>query len=99
MPPPRPGLIYIVLATSSSDFYPYNSDREDQSPLSKHTTIENVFYDRKLANILAKEYFIRQHPEDLDEDANEDECGYPTPRAAKWGNLGTEPDYRVCDYG
>ncbi|CAF9934849.1 MAG: hypothetical protein HETSPECPRED_009380 [Heterodermia speciosa] len=81
----RPGLIYIVLATSSSDFHPPSSDPAYQSPLFKSTTIENVFYDRNLANVLAKEYFIRQHPEDLDEDANEDECGFPTPRAAKWG--------------
>ncbi|KAL8792515.1 MAG: hypothetical protein Q9195_004885 [Heterodermia aff. obscurata] len=83
--PPRPGHIYIVLATSSSNFHPPSDDPEDQSPLTKSTTIENVFYDRKLANILAKEYFIRQHPEEIGEDANTDQFGDPTPRAAKWG--------------
>ena len=82
---PRPTHIYIVLATSSLYFHPNPDDTEELIPASKQTTIENVFYSRKTANLLAKEYFIRQHPEDLDEDANEDEFGHPTPRAAKWG--------------
>ena len=82
--PPQPSHCYIVLATETSRFSTNPDEPETSIPMSKHTSIENVLYGRALANILAKEYFIRQHCEDVD-DANEDEFGQPTPRAARWG--------------
>ena len=81
---PRPEYCYLILVTESSRFYPDPDDEETFVALHKTTHIENVVFSRVLANILAKEYFIRQHCESTS-DANEDDFGNPTPRARKWG--------------
>ena len=77
----RPGYVYIVLVTSSSDFRPPSSSNnpKHESPASKYTAIDNVLCDREQANIFAKEYFLRQYPDDNPE--NEDEAS----RIEKWG--------------
>lgn len=81
---PRPQYCYPVLVTESSRFHPDPDDEETIVPLHKTTHIEQVVFSRVLANILAKEYFIRQHCESSS-DANEDDFGNPTPRARIWG--------------
>lgn len=81
---PRPGYCYLVVVTESSRFHPDPEDEEAFVALHKTTHIEQVVFSRDLANTLAKEYFIRQHCESLS-DSNEDDFGYPTPRARRWG--------------
>lgn len=81
---PRLQYCYLVLVTESSRFHPDPDDEETIVPLHKTTHIEQFVFSRVLANILAKEYFIRQHCESSS-DANEDDFGNPTPRARKWG--------------
>ena len=99
-PPSRPTHCYLVLATEFSRFHPDPEDPEECIPLSKKTNVENVVYGRELANILAKEYFIRQHCESMS-DSNENEFGGPSPRAAKWGiwvpEATTKSDIREID--
>ena len=81
---PRPNYCFPVLVTQSSRFYPDPDDEDSSVALNKNTHIEQVVFDRGLANILAKEYFIRQHCESCS-DSNEDDFGRPTPRARRWG--------------
>ena len=81
---PRPQYCYPVVVTESSQFHPDPDDEENVIALRKATHIEQVVFSRNLANILAKEYFIRQHCESMS-DSNEDDFGGPSPRARKWG--------------
>ena len=81
---PRPQHCYPVIVTQSSRFHPDPDDPEEFVALAKTTHIEQVVFSRDLANILAREYFIRQHCESVS-DSNEDDFGRPTPRARKWG--------------
>ncbi|KAF6239805.1 hypothetical protein HO173_002351 [Letharia columbiana] len=80
----RPQNCYPVVVTESSRFYRDPDDEETFVPLHKTTHIEEVTFSRNFANALAKEYFIRQHCESVS-DSNEDDFGYPTPRARRWG--------------
>lgn len=80
----RPKYCYPVVITESSRFHPDPEDEEVIIALWKTTHIEQVVFSRDLANILAKEYFIRQHCESTS-DSNEDDFGRPTPRARRWG--------------
>lgn len=80
----RPKYLYPVVVTKSSRFYCDPEDEEAFVALQKTTYIEQVVFSRDLANMLAKEYFIRQHCESTS-DSNEDDFGNPTPRARQWG--------------